>query len=138
GRWTQAYDFRAAKEGKVVRERFEQTTPAPAAGFAFNTRRPLFADPLVRQALVEAFDFEWLNANLFFGLYRRTQGYYAGSELSYLGHAADARELALLGGDAQRIDPRILAGSYELPKTDGSGRDREMLRRTVSLLGEAG
>ncbi|MGE3874890.1 MAG: extracellular solute-binding protein [Parvibaculaceae bacterium] len=138
GRWSQAYDFRAAKEGKVVRQRFDQKTPAPAAGFAFNTRRPLFADPLVRQALVEAFDFEWLNANLFFSLYRRTQGYYAGSELSYLGHAADARELALLGADAGRIDPRILDGSYQLPRTDGSGRDRQMLRRAVSLLAKAG
>ncbi|MGE0240912.1 MAG: extracellular solute-binding protein [Parvibaculaceae bacterium] len=138
GRWSQVYDFPAAREGKVVRERIEQKTPAPAAGFAFNTRRPLFRDPLVRRALVEAFDFEWLNANIFFGLYRRTQGYYAGSELSYLGHQADARELALLGGDAGRIDPRILAGSYELPKTDGSGRDREALRRAMALLRQAG
>jgi peptide/nickel transport system substrate-binding protein len=138
GRWSQAYDFPAAKEGKVVRERFSQKTPAPAAGFAFNTRRALFADPLVRRALIEAFDFEWLNANIFFGLYRRTQGYYAGSELSYLGHPADARELALLGADARRIDPRVLDGSYELPKTDGSGRDRQMLRYAVSLLKEAG
>ena len=138
GRWSQAYEFPAAKAGKVVRERFEQKTPAAANGFAFNTRRPLFADPLVRRALVEAFDFEWLNANLFFGLYRRTQGYYSGSELSYLGHPADARERALLGADAARIDPDILDGSYELPRTDGSGRDRKMLRRAVALLSEAG
>jgi peptide/nickel transport system substrate-binding protein len=138
GRWSQAYDFPAAKAGKVVRERIEQKTPAAANGFAFNTRRPLFADPLVRRALVEAFDFEWLNANIFSGLYRRTQGYYSGSELSYLGHPADAREVALLGADARRIDPQILDGSYELPKTDGSGRDRKMLRRAVALLSEAG
>ncbi|MGE0004764.1 MAG: extracellular solute-binding protein [Parvibaculaceae bacterium] len=138
GRWSQAYDFPAAREGKVVRERIEQKTPAHAMGFAFNTRRPLFRDPLVRRALVEAFDFEWLNANIFFGLYRRTQGYYAGSELSYAGHPADARELALLGDDARRIDPAILDGSYVLPRTDGSGRDRAALRRAVALLAKAG
>jgi len=138
GRWSQAYDFPAAKAGKVVRERIEQKTPAAAAGFAFNTRRPLFADPLVRRALVEAFDFEWLNANIFSALYRRTQGYYSGSELSYLGHPADGRELTLLGTDARRIDPQILDGTYELPKTDGSGRDRKMLRHAVALLSEAG
>ena len=138
GRWSQAYDFPAAKDGKVVRERIEQKTPAAAAGFAFNTRRALFEDPRVRRALVEAFDFEWLNANIFFGLYRRTQGYYAGSDLSYLGHPADAREMALLGDDAHRIDSRILDGSYELPRTDGSGRDRASLRRAVALLKEAG
>lgn len=138
GRWSQAYDFPAAKDGKVVLETFPQTTPAPAAGFAFNTRRPLFADPMVRRALVGAFDFEWLNANIFSGLYRRTQGYYAGSELSYLKHSADARELKLLGADADRIDAGILDGTYELPKTDGTGRDRQTLRRAVSLLKQAG
>jgi peptide/nickel transport system substrate-binding protein len=138
GRWSQAYDFPAIGDGRVIRERFEQKTPAAASGFAFNTRRRLFEDPLVRRALVEAFDFEWLNANIFFGLYRRTQGYYSGSELSYQGHPAGARELALLGDDVRRIDPAILVGSYELPKTDGSGRDREMLRRAVALLKQAG
>jgi peptide/nickel transport system substrate-binding protein len=138
GRWSQAYDFPAAKDGKVVLETVPQTTPAPAAGFAFNTRRSLFADSLVRRALVEAFDFEWLNANIFSGLYRRTQGYYAGSELSYLNHPADARELRLLGADADRVDAGILDGTYELPRTDGTGRDRQMLRRAVSLLKQAG
>lgn len=137
-RWSQAYDFPAATDGRVIREWLEQKTPAPAAGFAFNTRRPLFEDPRVRRALVEAFDFEWLNANIFFGLYRRTQGYYSGSELSYRGHAANPHELALLGDDARRIDPKILDGSYEPPRTDGSGRDRVTLRRTVALLKEAG
>ena len=138
GRWSQGYDFPAASDGRIIRERLEQRTPAPAAGFAFNTRKDLFADPLVRRALVEAFDFEWLNDNLFFNLYRRTQGYYSGSELSYRGHTADERELALLGPDAARVDPAILAGTYELPKTDGSGRDRKLLREAVSLLKEAG
>ncbi len=137
-RWSQAYDFPAARDGRILRESLEQRTPAPASGFAFNTRRPLFQDPRVRRALAEAFDFEWLNTNIFFGLYHRTQGYYSGSELSYLGHKADARELALLGPDAARIDPAILDGTYEVPSTDGSGHDRKALRRAVSLLSEAG
>lgn len=137
-RWTYAYDFPAVAQGKVIRERIDQKTPAPAAGFAFNTRNPLFQDPKVRRALAEAFDFEWLNENLLYNLYRRTQGYYSGSELSYLGHPADAREKALLGADAERIDPQVLDGTYAMPKTDGSGRDRKVLRRTVSLLKEAG
>ncbi|QIG51415.1 ABC transporter substrate-binding protein [Nordella sp. HKS 07] len=137
-RWTYGYDFPAVAEGRVIRERIEQQTPAAASGFAFNTRIPLFEDPKVRRALTEAFDFEWLNDNLLYGLYRRTQGYYSGSELSYLGHSADAREMALLGTDASRIDPRILDGTYVLPRTDGSGRDRKVLRGTVTLLKEAG
>jgi len=137
-RWSQAYDFPAVSDGRIIRERIEQQTPAAASGFAFNTRKPLFENPLVRRALVEAFDFEWLNDNIFFNLYRRTQGYYSGSELSYLGHPADTRELALLGADSSRIDPAILNGTYELPQTDGSGRDRKVLHRAVALLKEAG
>ena len=137
-RWATAYDFPAVKNGQIIRERIEQRTPAAASGFAFNTRKSLFEDPRVRRALVEVFDFEWLNDNLLFGLYRRTLGYYSGSTLSYFGHPADAREMALLGADAARIDPRILDGSYEPPRTDGSGRDRRVLRQAVALLGQAG
>lgn len=137
-RWSQAYDFPAVKDGRIIRERIEQRTPAAAAGFAFNTRKFLFQDPKVRRALVEVFDFEWMNDNLLFDLYHRTQGYYSGSTLSYFDHPADAREMALLGADAARIDPRILDGSYEPPKTDGSGRDRKVLRHAVGLLSEAG
>ena len=86
-RWSTGYEFPAAKEGKVVLETIAQKTPAPASGFAFNTRRPIFADPRVREALIGAFDFEWANANLFSNLYQRTYGYYSGSELSSRGIA---------------------------------------------------
>jgi peptide/nickel transport system substrate-binding protein len=137
-RWSTGYDFPAAKEGKVVLETIAQKTPAPASGFAFNTRRPIFADPRVREALIGAFDFEWANANLFSNLYQRTYGYYSGSELSSRGIPADARELSLLGDAAKQIPPAVLDGTYALPKTDGSGRDRKALRRVVDLLKEAG
>ena len=137
-RWSLSYDFPAVANGDVIRETIEQKSPAPTTGFAFNTRRPLFADVRVRRALVEAFDFEWANANLFYDLYRRTQGYYSGSDLSYLGHPADARELALLGEDKAKLLPELLDGSFQLPRTDGSGRDRKALRHAVALLAEAG
>ena len=131
-RWSTGYDFPAAKEGKVVRETIAQRTPAPTSGFAFNTRRPIFADLRVREALIGAFDFEWANANLFSNLYQRTYGYYSGSELSSRGIPADARELALLGDAAKTLPPAILDGSYALPKTDGTGRDRKALRKVVA------
>jgi peptide/nickel transport system substrate-binding protein len=138
GRWSTGYNFPAVNEGKVILETVSQKTPAPATGFAFNTRRQIFQDVRVRRALAEVFDFEWANANLFFNLYRRTQGYYAGSDLSYLHHPADPRELALLGADKDKIPADVLDGSYELPKTDGSGRDRRVLHEAVTLLKEAG
>ncbi|MFO0992616.1 MAG: extracellular solute-binding protein, partial [Hyphomicrobiales bacterium] len=137
-RWSSGYDFPAAKSGEVVRESIAQKTPAPTSGLAFNTRHPVFADPRVREALIAAFDFEWANANLFSNLYKRTYGYYSGSELSSRGVAADARELALLGEAAKKIPPAMLDGTYQLPQTDGSGRDRKSLRKVVDLLKEAG
>ncbi|MCB1380080.1 MAG: ABC transporter substrate-binding protein [Alphaproteobacteria bacterium] len=137
-RWSSGYDFPAVKEGKIALETIPQRSPAPAAGFAFNTRRKLFADVRVREALVMAFDFEWANANLFNGAYRRTYGFYGGSELSSEGRPADDRERSVLGESAATMRPDVLDGSYKLPVSDGSGRDRRLLRKAVGLLSEAG
>jgi peptide/nickel transport system substrate-binding protein len=137
-RWNTGYDFPAVTEGKITLERIEQKTPAPASGFVFNTRRKLFEDPRVREALIMAFDFEWANANLFANAYRRTYGYFAGSELSSEGRPVDAREKAILGEAAARLRPDFIDGSYRLPVSDGSGRDRKLLRKAVDLLAEAG
>lgn len=138
GRWATGYDFPAAADGRIVLEKIAQRSPAPASGFAFNTRRKVFEDARVREALAMAFDFEWANANLFSNAYRRTYGYYSGSELSSQGRAADAAELALLGDAAKALRPDMLDGSYALPVSDGSGRDRKLLRRAVDLLAQAG
>jgi peptide/nickel transport system substrate-binding protein len=83
-------------------------------------------------------DFEWINRNYFFGLYTRNGGFFPGSELSAYGRPADDRERALLKPFAASIAPDILDGSYHLPVTDGSGRDRTSLRAALSLLREAG
>ncbi|MGH6854381.1 MAG: extracellular solute-binding protein [Aestuariivirga sp.] len=138
GRWAAGYDFPAVKQGKITLEKIEQRSPAPASGFAFNTRRKIFADARVREALTMAFDFEWANANLFSGAYRRTYGYYGGSELSSQGVPAGDREKMILGDAAAKLRPDMLDGSYLLPASDGSGRDRKMLRKAVGLLAEAG
>jgi peptide/nickel transport system substrate-binding protein len=138
GRWAAGYDFPAVKEGKITLEKIEQRSPAPASGLAFNTRRKIFADVRVREALTMAFDFEWANANLFSGAYKRTYGYYSGSELSSQGKPVDEREKAVLGDAAATLRPGMLDGSYALPVSDGSGRDRKMLRKAVGLLADAG
>ena len=137
-RWATGYDFPAVKDGKITIEKIAQKSPAPASGFSFNTRRKLFSDVRVREALVMAFDFEWANANLFSGAYKRTYGYFSGSDLSSQGKAADASELAVLGEAAATLRPDMMDGSYRLPVSDGSGRDRKMLRQAVALLGQAG
>jgi peptide/nickel transport system substrate-binding protein len=137
-RWSTGYDFPAVKAGDVILEKHEQRSPAPLSAFAMNTRRALFADRRVRDAIIHAFDFEWANRNLFHDLFRRTHGYYAGSELSSAGVAASLKELSLLADAKKDIDPAILDGTYRLPTTDGSGQDRGNLRKALDLLGEAG
>ena len=137
-RWATGYDFPAVEDGRIAMEKVAQRSPAPTAGLAFNTRRKIFEDPRVREALAMAFDFEWANANLFANAYQRTYGYYSGSELSSKGIAADDRERAVLGDAANTLRPEFLDGTYQLPVTDGSGRDRKVLRKVVGLLGEAG
>ena len=137
-RWHDGYDFAAARNGEVIRDTIKTEMPQPSEFLVFNTRRPIFSDIRVRQALTLLFDFEWINRNYFFGLYTRSAGFFAGSELSAYGRPADERERELLKPFTERIPPDILDGSYRLPVTDGSGRDRTTLRSALKLLSEAG
>ncbi|AHY50430.1 binding protein component of ABC transporter [Bradyrhizobium japonicum SEMIA 5079] len=137
-RWHDGYDFPAAKSGEVIRDTIRPGVPQPSEFLVFNTRRPIFADIRVRQALTLLFDFELVNRNYFFGLYSRVAGYFAGSDLSAYGRPADARERELLKPFATRIPPDVMDGSYRLPVTDGSGRDRTTLRAALKLLSDAG
>jgi len=137
-RWHEGYDFPAARDGQVIRDTITTGMPQPSEFLVFNTRRPVFSDIRVRQALTLLFDFEWINRNYFFGLYSRSAGYFAGSELSAYARPADAREKELLKPFAAQIAPDILNGSYRLPVTDGSGRDRATLRAALNLLAQAG
>jgi peptide/nickel transport system substrate-binding protein len=137
-RWHDGYDFPAVRNGEVIRDTIKTGVPQPSEYLVFNTRRPMFADIRVRQALTLLFDFEWINRNYFFGLYARAAGFFAGSELSAYGHPADDRERELLKPFVSHIPPDILDGSYRLPVTDGSGRDRVTLRSALSLLSQAG
>jgi len=137
-RWHEGYDFPAARSGGVIRDTIKPGLPEPSEFLVFNTRRPVFSDIRVRRALTLLLDFEWINRNYFFDLYSHQAGYFAGSELSAYQRPADARERQLLKPFAAQIAPDILAGSYRLPVTDGSGRDRETLRRALKLLADAG
>ncbi len=137
-RWHEGYDFVAVRSGEVIRDEIKPGTPQPSEYLVFNTRKPVFADIRVRQALTLLFDFEWINRNYFFGLYGRSAGFFAGSDLSAYTRPADARETALLAPYAATIRPDIMDGSYRLPVTDASGRDRDTLRAALTLLGQAG
>jgi peptide/nickel transport system substrate-binding protein len=136
--WMSAYDFPAVGSGEVVRDVFKPKLPSGMLGFVFNTRRPIFSSVKVREGLSLAFDFEWVNKNLSSGAYTRTESYWQNSDLSAFATPADARELEMLGPIAGRIEPEVLDGTYKLPVSDGSGRDRTILRKAVDLLKEGG
>ena len=137
-RWEKSYNFPAVTEGKVVKENFEKGTPANMLGFVFNTRRPIFEDRRVRQALGLLFDFEWANRNLFADQYRRLQSFWEGSELSSLGKSADARERELLEPFPDAVRKDVMDGNWHPSVTDGSGHDRGPAKDAYELLIEAG
>ena len=121
-----------------MKEAFTSGLPKPSFNFVFNTRRALFADIRVREAIALLLDFEWVNRSIFFDLYRRSGSYFEGSELSARGRAADARERALLAPFPNAVRADVMDGTWAPPVSDGSGRDRTILRRALALLNAAG
>ncbi len=138
GRWQTGYDFPAARDGRVVKETFPTGLPKFASDFVFNTRRPIFADIRVRQAIALLFDFQWINRNFFYNLYQRSASYFDDSELSAYHRPADERERALLAPYPDAVRADVLDGTWSPPVTDGSGHDRATLRQALALLNAAG
>lgn len=137
-RWKTDYDFRAVRDHRVIAEALPSGLPKGMLGFVFNTRRAVFADIRVREAIALLFDFEWLNKNFYYDQYRRSGSYFAGSELSAYRRPADARERALIAPFEGSVRPDILDGSWSLPASNGTGHDRTILRRAFALLASAG
>jgi peptide/nickel transport system substrate-binding protein len=131
-------DFPAFKSGDVVAETFDAGIPPVVTGFLFNTRRPQFSDPAVRRALALLYDFDWANKNMFGGQYERTVSYWQGSELSAFGRPASEKEKALLAPYPDAVLPSVMDGTYKPMSTDGSGRDRELLKAAFEQLKQAG
>jgi peptide/nickel transport system substrate-binding protein len=138
GRWQTAYDFAAVREGRVVKEALPTGVPKASSYYVFNTRRAVFSDIRVREAISLLFDFEWINHGYFFDLYRRSASFFDDSELSSHGRPADQRERALLAPFADAVRADVLDGTWSPPVSDGSGRDRATLKRALDLLAAAG
>jgi microcin C transport system substrate-binding protein len=136
-RWATEYTFPALKDGRVKRETLPDNTPSGTQGWFINTRRAKFADPRVRRALDYAFDFEWSNKNLFFGLYERTTSYFENSPMKAMGKPSP-EELELLEPFRDKLPKEVFGEVYVPPVSDSSGRDRGLLREAHRLLNEAG
>jgi peptide/nickel transport system substrate-binding protein len=136
--WAQGYDFPALRQGKVVKEALPIETPAGMSALVFNTRRPIFADPRVRQALIRLFDYTWIDRTLYHDLFAYSQSYFARSELSSHGRPADATERALLAPFPDAVKPEIMDGTFSFTASEGAGQNREGRVAALKLLNEAG
>jgi microcin C transport system substrate-binding protein len=135
--WVSAYDVPAVKDGRLLLLTLPDERPAGAQGFFLNTRREKLADPRVREALDCAFDFEWTNKNIFYGLYTRTESFFENSDLKASGMPS-AAELALLEPFRGQLPAEVFAAPYTPPVSDGTGNDRRLLRKAGELLSAAG
>lgn len=135
--WATAYDIQAVKDGRLIKEVLPDERPSGAQGYFLNTRRDKFKDIRVRQALDLAFDFEWSNRKLFYGLYKRTTSFFENSDMKASGPPTDA-ELALLKPFESTLPKAVFAEPYTPPVTNGSGNNRDNLKKARELLIEAG
>ncbi|QCF26187.1 extracellular solute-binding protein [Hydrocarboniclastica marina] len=135
--WATAYEGEKFTEGEFKKEEIHHEQPAGMQGFIYNTRRSVFQDPLVRQALAYAFDFDWTNRNLFYDQYSRTNSYFENSELASTGLPSGA-ELKLLEPHRKNLLPAVFEQEYRPPSSDEEGEMRKNLARAVQLLDQAG
>jgi len=135
--WATRYDFPAFVDGRVKRETLPDGTPSGAQGWFFNTRREKFKNPKLREALIDAFDFEWTNKVIMYGAYQRTHSIFQNSDMMAVGKPG-AAELALLEPFRGRVPDEVFGEPFVPPVSDGSGQDRSLLRKASELLRGAG
>jgi microcin C transport system substrate-binding protein len=135
--WATRYDFPAIKDGRVKRDVLPDDTPSGAQGWFINTRRQKFADPRLREALINAFDFEWTNRTVMYGSYERTVSVFQNSDMMAKGPPG-AEETALLAPFRGTLPSEVFGEPYLPPVSDGSGQDRAQLRKAAQLLKDAG
>ncbi|MEW6769660.1 MAG: extracellular solute-binding protein [Pseudomonadota bacterium] len=135
--WNTRYDFPGVKDGRVVRETLPDETPSGAQGWFINTRREQFKDARVREALTQAFDFEWTNKTIMYDAYSRTHSPFQNSDLMATGKPPP-EELALLEPFRGKVPDEVFGEPYLPPVSDGSGQDRTLLRKASQLLTDAG
>ena len=135
--WATAYDFPAAKDGRVKKEVLHNGAPVNTQGWYLNTRREQFSDPRVREAIGLAFDFEWTNRNVMYSSYKRIISYFPNTDMEAKGKPGPD-ELKLLEPFRDKLAPSVFDDPYTPPVSDGSGADRTLLKQAYDLLLAAG
>ncbi len=135
--WAIGYNSPALSAGWIKKAEIPNKVPQGMQAFGFNLRRKLFQDWRVREALGYMFDFEWTNKTLFYGAYKRTESYFANSDLASSG-LPGPDELAILDKYRGEIPDSVFTGAFKAPMTDGAGDIRANLRAALKLMAEAG
>ncbi|GAB4270187.1 MAG: extracellular solute-binding protein [Pararhodobacter sp.] len=137
--WAVGYDFPAVERGHVVREEIPVGTPPTPTGFVFNLGRPMLQDRRVREALSLAYNFEWTNQQLQYGLMQQRYSYSQGTRLEAVG-VPEGDELALLQSLGDLVPPEMLTEPAVTAHTSSPDQlqDRRNMRRANRLLEEAG
>lgn len=135
--WASQYDFPAVQRGDVIKSTFPHSKPSGMTGFAINTRRAPFDDWRVREALIQAFNFEYINGTLTGGALPRISSYFSNSTLAMQPGPAPEAVAKMLAPFAADLLPGTLEG-YALPASDGSARNRKGIRTAMKLLQDAG
>ncbi|MEP2642772.1 extracellular solute-binding protein [Roseobacter sp.] len=136
-KWHTQYDFPAVTRGEMVKSELPHQKPSGMTGFVMNTRTPPFDDWRVREAMIQAFNFEYINDTLTGGAQPRITSYFSNSGLAMHPGRADPQVTALLQPYAADLLPGTLDG-YSLPVSDGSLRNRKGIRAAMTLLEQAG
>jgi microcin C transport system substrate-binding protein len=135
--WATSYNSPAIDQGLIKKQLIKHENPTGMQCFLMNLRQAKFQDIRVRQALTYAFDFEWSNKNLFYGLYHRTNSYFSNSELASSG-LPEGRELDILQAYRDHLPASVFTTPFKLPESDGHGHNRPNLRKAAQLLKAAG
>lgn len=135
--WATAYEGQAIADGRIIKKEVQHHNPAGMQAYAFNLRNPLFQNKALRQAIGMAFDFEWTNKNLFYGAYKRTNSFFANSDLASSGLPSKA-ELALLEPYRDQLPDSVFTQEYKSPVSQGDQHNRKNLRAAKKLLDSAG
>jgi microcin C transport system substrate-binding protein len=135
--WATGYDSPVVENGLIKKQMIEHENPSGMQSFLMNLRKEKFKDIRVRKAIAYAFDFEWSNKNLFYGLYHRSNSFFTNSELASSG-LPSGRELEILQPYKDKLPESVFTTEFTLPKSDGKGYNRKNLKIAAALLKEAG
>lgn len=135
--WVSAYDNKLVKDGSVIKEEIPHNNPAVLQFFGFNTRLDKFSDPRVREAIGLAFNFEWANEKLFYNQYKRIYSLFSNTELAAKG-SPEGQEKNILEQFKEKLTSKVFGDAYQNPDNSTTEKQRENLKKAVSLLKGAG